>query len=192
MMSLLQFITLATTITLIAANLVGADSPENSSKIHKLLKEALLTEYNVYALQTAFYPSGFQISNVDLYVTIQGNNFAQRNDCPSTFTFNSKSGYSETTYIMSISTQDIGELQKYEADFDRYLVGSFDLSFYYTLSILTKYQNKLGISTSAELVLYIDNMTSNFDCYDYCDPLQTLFTWVRLKKNAIHLCSLFM
>jgi len=138
-------------------------------------------------LQTTFYPSGFPISNVYLDVTTQVNNCTQeRNDCPWPFTFNSQCGCCESIDTLFISTT-IGAWEKYVIKYKQYLLRSSDYSFYKTLSEVTNKD-----STSANLVLRIKNVTSKFDFSAYPDSLLTLFTWVRLKKDEIHLYSFFM
>ena len=70
-MACLKLFTLATTLILAVAITVRADA-QKDYELRKILKDALLTESNIYAMQQAIYPSdSFTVSEVYFNVTVQ-------------------------------------------------------------------------------------------------------------------------
>jgi len=181
-MALLQFIKLATTVILIAANLARADLLENRSEIYMILKEALLTNDNVYALRNAFYPSdGTQISKVYIYVTVQVKYIQEGNDSSDgAFTYHSKCDCFERNDSIIVYSNNFETLPEYINQYQDYFLRPLDFSFVALLIVFKENLDYFSNPTPTELVLNMANLKSNPAITAYQESLYTLFTWVRL------------
>ena len=115
----LKLFTLATTFILAAAIIVKADAQEDDSEfyIYELLKKALLTEENIFALQHGFYPRDtFTVSEVYFNVKIQVNDIKYKN---STGALTYQDGYYGRSDSIRIMTNTM-ILQKYIEEFMPY------------------------------------------------------------------------
>ena len=174
-MASLKLFSLATTFILTAAIIARADALADRRElyIYKLLKKALLTEDNVFALQHGFYPRDrFTVSEVyfDVNITV---NYTNYKNSIGALTYQDDRYYGGSYSIRIMTNTMI--LQAYIEEFMPYLRISSDLSFYYLLSLSTARSNRYPLP----VCLQIRNLEEDLPETCYVENLLLLFTRVR-------------
>ena len=190
-MVVLEYFTSATILVVVLSSLATANScyPFQGCEIYKELRKALLTEDNIYLLQTLFYPSdGSVISEADFQVTVNVQHIINNNNyADGAFKADENCGCFDVMCkcrmdkIHIVSTNSV-EIKRYLGVFMLF-VNLTDVSFYNMLALLLNYQDNYDPWIDygdLDLELFINNLTDNPDIDTYHAVLLSLLTWVSI------------
>ena len=166
-------------LILVSVHLLGA-TEEN--ELYQELRDALLTEDNIFRLQQAFYPSGSTIISLPLYVTVGSITDSKFSPC-SAFSFHNdcwcfQRGFNHSYDIIQISSYP-NNLEAYLRPYINAYVISFDITFF---KLLTSVGYERGSNYDGDnskiLNINMKNLTTNPTESTYIKTLQMLFHWV--------------
>ena len=160
-------------IILVSVHLLGATE---ESELYRELRDALLTEDNIFKLQQAFYSSD---SKVEFSVRVTVNSIKDNKTSPcSAFYFDKYQSYYQRSDSVQISSYS-KNLEAYLRPYINNSIMFYDLTFFKLLTSVGykdnsyyydgKYFNPLDINM---------NLTTNPRVSTYINTLQMLFQWV--------------
>ena len=167
---------------LIMVSILTARTTEES-ELYQALREALLTEGNLYALNKAFYPvnraHNSDISLIINYKNVEIKNIQEKNDSFLAFDYDLNSdSFTRKSDMISVKSysKDANIYMKYYMK----LLNLTDITYYKLLSSLVSLENKLYKEGYAMTTLFLDvgNLTSNPSEETFREVLKALFQWV--------------
>ena len=161
-------------IILVSVHLLGATE---ESELYQELRDALLTEDNIFKFQQAFYSSD---SKVEFYLNVTVNSIKEnKTSLCSAFHYDKSypSRRSDSVQISSYSKN----LEAYLRPYINNNIMLYDLTFFKLLtSVGYKDRNSYYYDGkySNQLDIYMKNLTTNPTVSTYINTLQMLFQWV--------------
>ena len=171
-----QYLNSVAVIFLVSIHLLGATE---ESELYRELRDALLTEDNIFKFQQAFYSSD---SKVEFYLNVTVNSIKENKTSPcSAFYFDKYQSYYQRSYSVQISSYSMN-LEAYLRPYISTNVIFYDLTFFKLLtSVGYKDRNSYyydGKYSNHQLDINIKNLTRNPTVSTYINTLQMLFQWV--------------
>ena len=170
-----QYLNSVAVILLVSVHLLGATE---ESELYRELRDALLTEDNIFKFQQTFHSSD---SKVEYSVSVTVNSIEENNTSPcSAFYFDKNQSYyqrSDSVQISSYSKNLEAYLRPYISD----KVKLYDLTFYKLLTSVGYNENPYyyyGKHSYNQFDINMKNLTTNPRVSTYIYTLQMLFEWV--------------
>ena len=168
-------------IFLVSVHFLGA-TEEN--ELYRELRDALLTEDNIFKFQQAFYSSD---SKVEFYLNVTVNIIKENKKPPcSAFYFDKSKSYYPRNDSVQISSYS-KNLEAYLRPYISTHVKFYDLTFFKLLTSVGYKENPYyydGTNSNHQLDINMKNLTTNPTVSTYINTLQMLFQWV----SNVELC----
>ena len=178
---ILQYLNSVAVILLVSVHLLGATE---ESELYRELRDALLTEDNIFKFQQTFYSSD---SKVVFYLNVTVNSIKENKTSPCSAFHYDKSYPSRRSDSVQISSYS-KNLEAYLRPYISTNVIVYDLTFFKLLtSVGYKNRNSYyydGKYSNHQLDINIKNLTRNPTVSTYINTLQMLFQWV----SNVELC----
>ena len=162
-------------IILVSVHLLGATE---ESELYRELRDALLTEDNIFKFQQALYSSD---SKVEFFISVTVNSIKYNETYPcSAFYFDKYQSCYSRSHSVQISSYS-KNLEAYLRPYISKHVKFYDLTFFKLLtSVGYKDRNSYyhDVKYSNQLDINMKNLTTNPTVSTYINALQMLFQWV--------------